>query len=75
LHYLKHLRGTQTNPKRRPDVGAAEPPCLAATFAAELYTGSRLSHMVVVNRLEDGQIFIRDPAAGGSTYRMLMEEL
>jgi hypothetical protein len=30
--------------------------------------------MVVVNRLEDGQIFIRDPATGGSTYRNLMEE-
>jgi hypothetical protein len=40
-----------------------------------LYTGGRLSDVVVANRLEDGQIFIRDPAAGGSTYRMLIEEL
>ena len=30
--------------------------------------------MVVVDGVEAGKVLIRDPAAGGSTYRMMMKE-
>jgi hypothetical protein len=45
---------------------------LQRPFAAEIHSGGRLSHMVVVDVVEAGQILIRDPAAGGTTYRMLL---
>jgi ABC-type bacteriocin/lantibiotic exporter with double-glycine peptidase domain len=47
---------------------------LGRPFAAELYSGGRLGHLVVVDGVEAGQVLIRDPAAIGSTYRMTMEE-
>jgi RHS repeat-associated protein len=47
---------------------------LGRPFAAELYEGGKLGHFVVVDGMEAGQVLIRDPAGGGSTYSMLASE-
>jgi len=47
---------------------------LGRPFAAELRDGGRLGHLVVVVGMKAGELLIRDPWAGGSTYRMLVED-
>lgn len=47
---------------------------LGRPFAAEFYEGGRLGHLVVVDGIEGGQLFIRDPWGGGTIYRMSMDE-
>lgn len=48
---------------------------LRRPWAAELRNdGDKLGHFVVVDGLQDGAVVIRDPWAGGSTYRMAIEE-
>jgi RHS repeat-associated protein len=58
-------------------VGPAQLPKLLATgrpFAAELYEGGKLGHLVVVDGTKAGQVLIRDPSGAGSTYSMAMSE-
>ncbi|WP_315786581.1 RHS repeat-associated core domain-containing protein [Bradyrhizobium sp. SZCCHNR2011] len=43
-------------------------------FAAELYEGGKLSHMVVVDGMKAGHVLIRDPWGAGSAYRMTIQE-
>jgi filamentous hemagglutinin len=45
-------------------------------WAAQFYEfGAELSHTVVVDGMDEmGQVMIRDPWNGGSTYRMTVEE-
>lgn len=48
---------------------------LGRPFAAQLrQAGARLDHLVVIDGVDAGQLLIRDPWGGGSTYRMTMEE-
>lgn len=47
---------------------------LGRPWAAELYEGGKLGHMVVVDGAESGNFLIRDPWAGGSTYQMTTDE-
>lgn len=46
-----------------------------APWSAELYEGGRESHAVVIDGVdEQGRVKVRDPWAGGSTYRMDRDE-
>jgi hypothetical protein len=48
---------------------------LGRPFAAELYEfGAKMGHLVVIDGVQAGKVLIRDPWAGGSTYRMLLSE-
>jgi hypothetical protein len=48
---------------------------LGRPFAAEFYEGGSLAHMVVVDGEDSvGNIMIRDPWDGGSTYSMAADE-
>lgn len=48
---------------------------LGRPFAAQLrQAGARLDHLVVIDGVDAGQLLIRDPWGGGSTYRMTMDE-
>jgi hypothetical protein len=47
---------------------------LGRPFGAELYEGGNLAHLVVVDGMQAGQMLIRDSWAGGSTYRMTLQE-
>jgi RHS repeat-associated protein len=46
-----------------------------APFIAQMHDiGAKISHFVVVDGMHAGQVLIRDPADGGSTYRMALDE-
>ena len=48
---------------------------LADPWIAEFYEGGRLGHHVVIDGLDDvGRVIVRDPWAGGSTYKMALDE-
>jgi hypothetical protein len=66
----KGWKGGYVGPENLPKLfGTGRP------FVAELKElSNKLGHLVVVDGVKDGQVLIRDPAAGGSTYRMVMEE-